>query len=141
MVVTRKKNHKPMDRYNRTKIKNFSPMINTIGQTSKIFNRWIDTFGVQHDRYYRNQSFNYSIKIKIVFRRSWANGTGPKIKISTCSGLPIMYRIVKEDLFEVDFTYLSIVGSVVECSPATRAARVRFPDDAEKSFLKKLMNG
>jgi hypothetical protein len=27
-----------------------------------------------------------------------------------------------------------IVGSVVECSPATRAARVRFPDDAK--FLK-----
>ena len=26
--------------------------------------------------------------------------------------------------------YSSIVGSVVECSPATRAARVRFPDDA-----------
>jgi hypothetical protein len=26
--------------------------------------------------------------------------------------------------------YQSIVGSVVECSPATRAARVRFPDDA-----------
>ena len=26
----------------------------------------------------------------------------------------------------------SIVGSVVECSPATRAARVRFPDDARK---------
>ena len=26
--------------------------------------------------------------------------------------------------------YMSIVGSVVECSPATRAARVRFPDDA-----------
>ncbi len=25
----------------------------------------------------------------------------------------------------------SIVGSVVECSPATRAARVRFPDDAK----------
>ena len=25
---------------------------------------------------------------------------------------------------------MSIVGSVVECSPATRAARVRFPDDA-----------
>ena len=25
---------------------------------------------------------------------------------------------------------VSIVGSVVECSPATRAARVRFPDDA-----------
>ena len=24
----------------------------------------------------------------------------------------------------------SIVGSMVECSPATRAARVRFPDDA-----------
>ena len=30
--------------------------------------------------------------------------------------------------------YASIVGSVVECSPATRAARVRFPDDAD-SFL------
>ena len=28
----------------------------------------------------------------------------------------------------------SIVGSVVECSPATRAARVRFPDDAD-NFL------
>jgi hypothetical protein len=66
-------------------------MIDTIGQTSKIFNRWIDTFGVQHDRYYRYQSFNYSIKIKIVFRRSWANGTGPKIKMSTCSGLPIYH--------------------------------------------------
>ena len=25
----------------------------------------------------------------------------------------------------------SIDGSVVECSPATRAARVRFPDDAQ----------
>ena len=31
-------------------------------------------------------------------------------------------------------THISIVGSVVECSPATRAARVRFPDDAS-SFL------
>ena len=29
----------------------------------------------------------------------------------------------------------SIVGSVVECSPATRAARVRFPDDANFSVL------
>ena len=28
------------------------------------------------------------------------------------------------------FNIASIVGSVVECSPATRAARVRFPDDA-----------
>ena len=28
------------------------------------------------------------------------------------------------------FSIMSIVGSVVECSPATRAARVRFPDDA-----------
>ncbi len=31
----------------------------------------------------------------------------------------------------------SIVGSVVECSPATRAARVRFPDDAH-FFLTRL---
>ena len=29
---------------------------------------------------------------------------------------------------------VSIVGSVVECSPATRAARVRFPDDATFCF-------
>ena len=29
-----------------------------------------------------------------------------------------------------EFNITSIVGSVVECSPATRAARVRFPDDA-----------
>ena len=29
----------------------------------------------------------------------------------------------------------SIVGSVVECSPATRAARVRFPDDAKYTNL------
>ena len=29
---------------------------------------------------------------------------------------------------------ISIVGSVVECSPATRAARVRFPDDAGLPF-------
>ena len=29
---------------------------------------------------------------------------------------------------------VSIVGSVVECSPATRAARVRFPDDAISFF-------
>ena len=34
--------------------------------------------------------------------------------------------------FELSWLELhqSIVGSVVECSPATRAARVRFPDDA-----------
>jgi hypothetical protein len=45
--------------------------------------------------------------------------------------------------------YLSIVGSVVECSPATRAARVRFPDDAvelfnvpkTKTYLKIMLNG
>ena len=30
--------------------------------------------------------------------------------------------------------YVSIVGSVVECSPATRAARVRFPDDATSFY-------
>ena len=33
-----------------------------------------------------------------------------------------------------EFNIASIVGSVVECSPATRAARVRFPDDAD-NFL------
>ncbi len=30
----------------------------------------------------------------------------------------------------ISWNHCSIVGSVVECSPATRAARVRFPDDA-----------
>ena len=35
----------------------------------------------------------------------------------------------KESLVDIIF-YGRIVGSVVECSPATRAARVRFPDDA-----------
>ena len=30
---------------------------------------------------------------------------------------------------------MCIVGSVVECSPATRAARVRFPDDADFFLL------
>jgi hypothetical protein len=38
-----------MDQYNQSKIKFFSPMIDTIGQTSNIFNRWIDTFSVKHD--------------------------------------------------------------------------------------------
>ena len=40
-----------------------------------------------------------------------------EVKLSTCR------------LF-AHLTLVSIVGSVVECSPATRAARVRFPDDA-----------
>ena len=31
---------------------------------------------------------------------------------------------------KIYYEQISIVGSVVECSPATRAARVRFPDDA-----------
>ena len=35
-----------------------------------------------------------------------------------------------------EFNIASIVGSVVECSPATRAARVRFPDDAVYFFIK-----
>ena len=44
-------------------------------------------------------------------------------------------------LFLVAFQ-CSIVGSVVECSPATRAARVRFPDDAlffSFGFLTKIL--
>ena len=35
---------------------------------------------------------------------------------------------------------ISVVGSVVECSPATRAARVRFPDDAFSVFFSDLTN-
>ncbi len=49
MVIRRKKNLKPMDRYNRSKLKIFSPMIDNISQTSDIFNRWIDTFSVKHE--------------------------------------------------------------------------------------------
>jgi hypothetical protein len=33
-----------------------------------------------------------------------------------------------------------IVGSVVECSPATRAARVRFPDDAKYFFSSSIVH-
>ena len=47
--------------------------------------------------------------------------------------------------FHKKFVYLiikvSIVGSVVECSPATRAARVRFPDDANIFFVCQLCLG
>ena len=43
----------------------------------------------------------------------------------TIRGAPHSYRLS---------VTASIVGSVVECSPATRAARVRFPDDAETFF-------
>jgi hypothetical protein len=46
-------------------------MIDTICQTSKISNRWIDTFSVSMidsiDQYYWNRSFDYLITIKIVF--------------------------------------------------------------------------
>ena len=34
-----------------------------------------------------------------------------------------------------EISNMCIVGSVVECSPATRAARVRFPDDANNVFV------
>jgi hypothetical protein len=43
-----------------------------------------------------------------------------------------LFKIKKSFIYSVlllTFLYESIVGSVVECSPATRAARVRFPDD------------
>ena len=36
---------------------------------------------------------------------------------------------------QTTYSYMSNVGSVVECSPATRAARVRFPDVAIYIFL------
>ncbi len=32
----------------------FEPIIDTIGQKWKIFNRWIDTIGSQHDQQYRS---------------------------------------------------------------------------------------
>ena len=45
------------------------------------------------------------------------------MKISTLLGLIYSKSFRHNDI-------QCIVGSVVECSPATRAARVRFPDDA-----------
>ena len=47
--------------------------------------------------------------------------------------------LIAKYCFNIDFYFdliphVSIVGSVVECSPATRAARVRFPDDAVNFF-------
>jgi hypothetical protein len=49
MVVIRKKIlSRLIDKIGQNQI--FSPMIDTIGQTSKSFNRWIDTFSVKHDR-------------------------------------------------------------------------------------------
>ena len=42
----------------------------------------------------------------------------------------IEYYRPRSDFIIIDSFSPSIVGSVVECSPATRAARVRFPDDA-----------
>ena len=42
----------------------------------------------------------------------------------------IFYKLINFLTWRQD----SIVGSVVECSPATRAARVRFPDDAVNFF-------
>ena len=43
--------------------------------------------------------------------------------------LKIKKLLIVKNLKAIDTQ--GIVGSVVECSPATRAARVRFPDDAE----------
>ena len=42
--------------------------------------------------------------------------------------LKIKKLLIVKNLKAIDTQ--GIVGSVVECSPATRAARVRFPDDA-----------
>ena len=49
---------------------------------------------------------------------------------------PIGHRLIESDKGEksTQQTCASNVGSVVECSPATRAARVRFPDVAAITF-------
>ena len=46
-----------------------------------------------------------------------------------------IFRLLFETIYVIQtnqsvFQHKGIVGSVVECSPAMRAARVRFPDDA-----------
>ncbi len=51
------------------------------------------------------------------------------IHASIASKLFVLWTYRTKNLL---FHQASIVGSVVECSPATRAARVRFPDDATK---------
>ena len=47
-----------------------------------------------------------------------------------CEFFPISKYCFNIDFYFDLIPHASIVGSVVECSPATRAARVRFPDDA-----------
>ena len=61
---------------------------------------------------------------------------------------PMMTRLLAHPSLHTDLSnkfephiQSSIVGSVVECSPATRAARVRFPDDAICFFKYKLTSG
>jgi hypothetical protein len=46
------------------------------------------------------------------------------------SGFSI-FELFKEIILKKSAKITSIGGSVVECSPATRAARVRFPADAD----------
>ena len=64
-----------------------------------------------------------------LYRGNIAFGNGFSfVSISNHEGLcPMLLFPMSISLQEND---KSIVGSVVECSPATRAARVRFPDDA-----------
>ena len=65
-----------------------------------------------------------------LYRGNIAFGNGFSfVSISNHEGLsPMLLFPMSIFLSEND---KSIVGSVVECSPATRAARVRFPDDAK----------
>ena len=69
-----------------------------------------------------------------LYRGNIAFGNGFSfVSISNHEGLcPMLLFPMSISLQEND---KSIVGSVVECSPATRAARVRFPDDANTFFV------
>ena len=80
----------------------------------------------------RFESYRLRIFLAIIF--DWLNlelQTG--ISFHYCLNVKIMVRSKILTILIV-----SIVGSVVECSPATRAARVRFPDDASLFVSPKL---
>ena len=73
-----------------------------------------------------SKSDELSIELLLVIMSS-SFSTEPKTLVGKMSRLALLKRYY---YFLSQYLLVGIVGSVVECSPATRAARVRFPDDA-----------
>ena len=73
----------------------------------------------------------YVVEVKSSISISW-QGTTARLAMAINF---VLMCFLGQNIFNLvglrqEFNIASIVGSVVECSPATRAARVRFPDDA-----------